>query len=166
MTGAQRWALILDPEMTAQGMSNTELDRLAGVAPGRTWSWRSGKTMPTPENARIVADLLANEYLWISLVATRTKSCEIDGREFMDVSTQMNARYCGALCRKVALARKRRRSSGDQLRFSNARLERALRAIAKHCKACEPEGVCRDAHCNLQRDGVSPFRLVARKKTA
>jgi len=164
MTGAERFARILDAEMTKRDMSNPELDRLMGVPTGRAWNWRNGNCLPTIANARAVADLLENEHLFRSVMATRSKKCEVADCDttFVDLSRRVNGRYCGGRCRRAADARRRRVSKGDRERFANTRLARYREAIAAFCRACEPEGECRDSTCAIQAAGVSPLRLSQR----
>ena len=164
MTGAQRFGAILDAEMTRRGMANPELDRLMGSTPGRAWNWRNGYHLPLIEHARQAADLLDNEQLFRSVMLTRTKACAIEdcGATFVDLSRRANGLYCGSRCRKAADARRRRNNKGDRTRLLGIRVQAYKRAIAAFCKACEPEGTCRDAKCELQAAGVSPLRLSRR----
>lgn len=164
MSGAERFGRILDAEMTRRGMSNPELDTLLGCCHGRAWNWRNGNHLPTLENARRIADLLNNEYLFKSVMATRTKTCEIEGcgATFVDASRRTNGRYCSGRCRLLADIRMRRRSKGQAVRFANSRLATYTAAIRTFCKECEPDGYCRDASCAIQAAGISPLRLSRR----
>lgn len=164
MTGAERFGRILDAEMTRRGMGNPELERLVGATNGRAWNWRNGNHLPTLENARRLADVLGNEYLYRSVMATRTKTCLIEGcgATFVDASRRTNGRYCSSRCRLLADARMRRRTQGQAVRFANSRLATYTRTIAAFCRECEPEGTCRDSTCVIQAAGISPLRLSRR----
>lgn len=124
--------------------------------------YRDGVNLPRIETAeRLALELDWPRLMSIALEA-RTGACELCGTSF-PAQGSGNKRYCSEDCRRVACARRSGTSTRGRAVVAERRATRLAAAIDAFCRACEPDGVCRMADCQL-RD-VSPLP-VARSHVA
>ena len=154
---AIRFGQELERALEKRGVgTRTVADALHG---GRTsiMYWRTGRMLPRLETARRLAEVLDWPKLATLAAELRRKACLVCGTSFVDDSGSDNRRYCSKSCQSV----KNKRVVGLDRRARAATAERKLllasRAIAAYCAACEPEGYCYAAECELR--SVSPLPL-------
>lgn len=143
--------------MTVAGYRPSQLARELGYAPTTVDNWLSRGTLPEITRLAAVADFLAAPHLVQIVMRATSRRCRRCHRRFSaSPRIAYKALYCSGACKRaVARAQKSRRGISAR-RVRTAKLERA---IAEHCRGCEPLGLCRDAGCALRP--VSPLPLIA-----
>jgi hypothetical protein len=146
--------------MQAAGTSNAALARTMGVGVGLVWKWRSGSSLPTPENVAAFCEALGDDNLRRTFEAARRKRCPVCRSRFMDFGRFLKKRYCGRRCANTATNRRARDSRGKDGVLAQSRLAIYVDVVERMCRSCEPEGLCHLASCELR--GVSPLKLARR----
>lgn len=116
---------------------------------------RSGTRFPLPATAARIAQVLEWPALAELCIRLRARVCEVCGKEFVDNSRQLKARFCGKGCQSTSITRRKRGSHGKLLVVLQHEMERAREAVGAFCRSCAPEGVCWNDQCELRP--VSPL---------
>lgn len=118
--------------------------------------WCKGDVLPSLDQARELAEALADARVLEIVQAGRVLTCPVCSKRF-EWRGGGRATYCSNRCRKYgANAANRRRSN---LPMVEAELAIAKQAVADFCAACEPDGICKTPACELR--AVSPLPLRA-----
>jgi DNA-binding XRE family transcriptional regulator len=162
MTPAERWGNALAVVIREKGWSIQGTADRIGEQRKTLDHWVHGRNLPTLETANRVAESLDRPSLAKLALEIRTKACPTCARVFVASGRQWNAVYCSQRCIKAMAARRRRATDDAKDNIARIRLKAYMDAIEKHCRSCEPEGICRDAECAIQAAGLSPFRVDKR----
>lgn len=162
MTPAERWGRALDRSMKRAGIRQFELAKELGIHTDSLINWRLGKRLANLHDGLRVAAFLKDDALASMLRHERTRTCETCGCRFLAVKKQA-ARFCSKpSCRGANIAQRRSRRDAEVRLGHQRRASVTVRvyrdAVERMCWACEPEGLCRMASCELR--GVSPLRLA------
>jgi DNA-binding XRE family transcriptional regulator len=121
-----------------------------------------GKRLPTVRTAEALARLLDAPMLASSVIRMRTKSCVVCSATFVDQGKSNQGTRCGEACRKVDGLRIKSERAAEARRYEGAiathRLKMYSDAVVAFCNRCEPEGICRDARCELRP--ASPLQFI------
>ena len=144
---AVRYSAALRDEMDRRGMNSITLARAIGVSCTAVGYYRQARYIPRPEIAGKIAEALTSTRLAGMTTMGAVIRCDQCGRERFRGTTRR--RYCSNECRTVA----------NQLGLKQP-VSQIQSAVDLFCRACEPEGVCRTAGCQLQP--FSPLPLARR----
>ena len=159
--------------MTEQGIGSTALAAEVGCDHNYINTLRRGEHWPSHVMAVRLAEALMVPRLAAMSLERVQRYCDVCGRGFLLRSARgKTKKRCSKRCtvtanRRNAAERDRVRGIRDKaLRervgmISRVRLTEHQEAVAAFCRACEPEGLCRTATCELRP--VSPLPLVARR---
>ena len=145
------FAARLRVRMIRRGVSRLDLARLLDVSPTMVGYWRAGRYLPTPALAVLLSEELDDTSLVTMVTHARTVSCPNCGITFD--RKQSRKRYCSMQCQRRAHLK-------GGVKAPDIRQE----AIDAMCRACEPEGTCRDDGCALRP--FSPLLFVAMRRSA
>jgi hypothetical protein len=154
----QKVAAELQRALTTRGTSAYAAAKATGLGVSTVHGILRGKT-PRYTTAVKLAEHLHWERLATLALTERMRTCPTCGMEFMSAYEKV-ATYCSRRCRMTARQRRLREHGARQAVIVNHRLAEYRAAIAAHCRGCEPFGLCRDAACEIQKAGLSPFPLV------
>ena len=150
----------------ARGFTQAEIGRWVGVTQPAIARWEAGKTLPSLQQAAVVAEMTGSEGFAASVREARMRTCTGCGQVYVMPPHTSRAGYCGARCRnRAANERHRRPQQINEVRRLQADVA-AVRAELKlykdtalaMCMACEPDGACRTPSCKNR--AVSPFPLA------
>ncbi|MGV0985015.1 MAG: helix-turn-helix domain-containing protein [Limnohabitans sp.] len=171
----------LEKAAAARNVSWRELERQTGLGRSSLSNYRHGALLPKTEAAYALATVLGWPKLRDLIDAARQYRCQnpLCGRMYRNDTGAPN-RYCSRTCRdavasakaaksrantagnleRMGLPGRRTRSEADRDRRAAVRLTREeirlyAACVEAFCRACEPEGMCRDAECDLRP--VSPL---------
>lgn len=142
--------------LVAYGVKQVELAASLGVRPTTVSEWCRGVRFPSMAQADGIAESLPG--LAHIVIAAHTVECIVCGRTTVHGKGNSRARYCGSDCKATDHSRRRREGSRDVGIVARHRLAQHQAAVLAMCRACEPEGMCRDAGCALRP--VSPLPLA------
>ena len=146
-SAAVRYSAVLRAELARTGMTRTELGRRVGVTSTAVGFYCRANYLPRPEIAAAIAEALCSEPLSKMTTVGAVIRCDNCGRERYRGTSRR--RYCGEACRYAA-----------HEKGVTKPIDRIQHAVDQFCHACEPEGVCRMAACELQP--FSPLPLARR----
>lgn len=169
--------------LRARGVTLNELGRASGVGHTAIDHYKNGEILPKLAAARRVADTLDWPKLYEMVLAFRSGTCKnrLCKAPFINDGGSQKV-YCSYRCRDVAgklrhaqvLARRVTEGKGDGrtnravaknyrgvIRELRERIELHQAGVEAFCRACEPDGMCKDYECPL-RD-VSPLPLNDRR---
>lgn len=165
MAGNLRFASELRVAMAAKGLTQTALARAVGYGATNLHKVLAGERIPAPEVVAALAEVLGRPALVDLAVAAKTARCALCGAPFVRHHRKPATRYCGRPCQHAASARQQRdwhrQKTLTETRMVRQRLDQYQLAVLAFCRLCEPDGVCRDAGCELRP--VSPLRLAPRR---
>ncbi len=116
--------------------------------------WCKGDVLPSLDQARELAEALADPKVLEIVMAGRMLTCPVCSKTF-EWRGGGRATYCSDRCRKYgANAANRRRSN---LPMVESELAIFKDSVAGFCAACEPDGICKTPSCQLRP--VSPLPL-------
>jgi len=148
--------------MAAKGLTQTALARAVGYGATNLHKALAGERIPAPEVVAALAEALARPSLVDLAVTARTTRCALCDAPFVRHHRKPGTRYCGRPCQRAAVGRQHRdsvrRKALTETRLLRQRLDQHQLAVLAFCRACEPDGVCRNAGCELRP--VSPLRLA------
>jgi transcriptional regulator with XRE-family HTH domain len=150
------FALLLRRALSRRGYTQARLAREIGLSPRAIGQWLRGDSVPTLAHVKLAADLLAFPSLADAAVKTLRHDCAICGRSFLTHGRRR--RVCGDNCATVLRTRRLRQRRVMFDRAVGNRLREHSEAVFAFCRACEPEGLCRTASCELRP--VSPLPLL------
>lgn len=159
--------------MTRRRLTQKDIAAMAGVSRGTVSTWLARKYIPSPEVVARLAQGLDAPYLAEAATNERRRTCDLCGRTFEALNRRSVARFCSDGCRirwwHVKRAEETHEARLDHLVLLRNMVEemtvqrdRTAAALDDHCRACEPDGVCRDAACAIQAAGISPLPLARR----
>lgn len=124
-----------------------------GVSKQNVREFATGTRLPRLETAAKIADALHEPAILAAVRDARTRACR-NCRADMLVNT--TSRYfCGEECRILYRAKTNKPLDRRSLTVIGSSLDVHRGAVEAFCRSCEPDGVCRDAGCELRP--VSPF---------
>lgn len=153
--------------MDRRAVTRGDLTRSTGACSTLVKKWMDGTSYPDHGTVVALADLLD----WPSLVARsvedRTGTCEACDAPTFVTRGSVRARFCSMRCRRRASDRRANARTADQERKILRRsLAEHREAVAAMCKACEPEGLCRNRVCELRPVSILPFVPLSRVRAA
>lgn len=169
--------------LKTRGVSLKELARSTTVGRTAIDHYQNGEILPKLATAQAIAEALDWPRIYELVRFARTRTCKLQSckRAFTNDGGGPKV-YCSDRCRIVAEKRRAVRSqsarlahgSGShqsvrairanirgELREERERADELQAAVDEMCRACEPEGVCRDYACPLRF--VSPLPLQDRR---
>ncbi len=146
---AVRWGQKFRAELARRGLTYNDVSRAVGVNQTSIRMFATGKTLPSLTTGAKITEAIGCEALMSALIEIRTSACALEGcgRTFVRDSHSRQV-YCSAECAYYAdkgVAARKRHSPEAQ-------------AIDAFCRACEPEGLCRDDQCPLR--AFSPLPVI------
>jgi len=161
----KQWADRMRRTAWSQGWTLEKLADEIPMARSAIYRYGKGDRMPTIQTAEAIARILDAPYLAEEVVNWRQKQCIVCGATYVDKGTNHAARFCGVPCNRTYRARMDRamltESNAHAAIIAKRRLKKYSLAVVAFCRACEPEGMCRNQACELRK--VSPLPLVVRK---
>ena len=155
------WGRMLREAVERKGLNWHIVMRETGLSLSNLYKMRQGDRLVTLEVAQQLADALDMPTLSLAVLEMRTKQCEVCHAWFVDRGRSHDARTCSTPCLTARRQRDARRMTAEarerQHLVMKRRMERYTLAVMAFCRACEPEGMCRNRSCEL-RD-VSPLPL-------
>jgi hypothetical protein len=159
LTPAQLWGGELERTLRRKEVSSAELARMVDVSYDSIRYWIAGRWFPTYRTAQRVAYALESDHLLNLAKRLRTVSCEHCNKTFVATGKGTPARFCSSRCRNYRWDVRRHKALAVERRERNGRELAVYRtAVERMCHACEPDGLCRMAECELRN--VSPFPLA------
>lgn len=155
---AERYAHELTKAMKARRFGTRTLSAATGCGRTTVMYWRTGRMLPRLDNALRIAEALDWPRLASLAAELRTKQCLVDGVTFVDDSGSDNRTYCSPSCQIVAEKGRNGVPVVTRAAAAERRLTLHVRTVAAFCRACEPEGRCRNSACELRP--VSPLVLA------
>ena len=157
-------ASTLRTAMTRRGVIQRSLAARLGVGDSTVAGWLTG-AVPSLRYSRPLAEALDWPSLADLVREARTTPCPVCGR--LKVHGSNVGRYCGDRCRNVANARRQRDIEGKPGVLAQHRVKVYDEAVDELCRRwCEPEGLCRDGTCPIQKAGLSPLPLAKARPAA
>jgi transcriptional regulator with XRE-family HTH domain len=162
---ARRWGSALTVEMARQGISVNELARRTGWQKATISDYRRGEHLPLVGRAGAIAEVLAAPRLLALCVSLRTVTCDECERTFVrDKRGGNQQRWCTFACkdryRKRVTYAADRAWTGKRYDTWQRIAKRLQGRVDAMCRSCEPDGLCRQADCELR--GVSPLPIDRR----
>lgn len=155
--------------MTRRNASRADVYNAIGTTSSSVKHWLDGSAYPDHQFVIALAEYLHWPSLVAISIADRSGTCEAEGcgKPTMGTRGPTPPRYCGDRC----IRRTRDRAQFDRKRLQVAgrwkrRAEEAEEAIARMCRGCEPEGVCRNEECELRSVSNLPFIPLSRVRAA
>ncbi len=156
--------------MTEQGIGSSALAAQIGCDYTYINVLRRGEHWPSHLMAVRIAEALVEPRLASMSLARVQRNCDVCGRGFLLRSARgKTKKRCSKRC--TVTANRRNAAERDRIRgirdkalrervgmISRVRLTEHQEAVAAFCRACEPEGLCRTAECELRP--VSPLPLA------
>ena len=158
----KQWGWMLRRQVESKGMTWEGLAEASGVSVSALYAMKHGKRTPTIESASLLASALEHDELVAAAILMRTKTCEVCAASYVDNAKTHNSAVCGRQCSSVKRSRQQRvQYVAERNRTATVQARRIRlysQAVLAFCRACEPEGICRDQMCGLRP--VSPLRLT------
>lgn len=175
---AARFGAELRTAIDSRRTSIKALERTTGIDDNTIDSYLRGHNLPRTEKAAVLAESLRWPRLLAMVIEARTGPCQRPGCPLTFRNDAGRPRkYCSAACQRQAevlrMASTRARQAGQTgdgkrryqevaqlrsaVRIGDERLAVLAEAIARHCAACEPKGVCHESACALR--AASPLPL-------
>lgn len=143
------------------------LARTIRVRPGTVHDWLSGRTLPLPEVAARLADELDAPHLVASVIAGRTITCELCGKESVAANKGAPKLYCGIRCKTAASDRRARGATIIDSHLTRHRLKEHQDAVTAMCRECTlGESLCQQWQCPLRAVSPIPLSIAARREQA
>ena len=160
LTDKQRRAFgrYLRRHIRARGFLQKDLAAALGTHPCVIANWVQGRTFPSLAHAVELADVLGDERILAYARKLRRTSCVECGREFIDTTMQLKAQFCCMAHTATHWKRKQRERTASAYKADRHRLALYVESVDRHCRSCEPRGVCVTAECPLRE--VSPLPLA------
>lgn len=160
---AVEWGRALRHVMTHDSVPVKKLAAALGVNPAIVSQYRQGHQLPRVARAAEIADALMAPHLLALCTKLRTIACEECGTEFVrDQRGGHLKRWCSKQCsdryRTRVIYANDRRWTGKRYDTWKRKAEKLQASVNAMCRACEPEGACRDSGCELR--SVSPLPLI------
>lgn len=157
----KKWGRMLRWMTAAKGMTWQALADESGISVSALYQMKNGRRTVTVASAHLLATILEDDRLVAAAIEMRTKACEVCGAAYVDNARTHNSHVCGKQCASVKRSRQQRVAYVAERNRTATVQERRMKiyseAVLAFCRACEPEGVCRDQTCGLRP--VSPLRL-------
>jgi len=155
------WASWLRKAVRAKGMPIRHLAAEVPISEAGLHKLLSANRFPTLQTAEKLAVILDYPVLGSSILDMRTKTCEVCGATFVDKGTRNAGRLCSEQCIRID-NRRGKQGRKNVMRHNEAvvatrRLQVYSSAVVAFCKRCEPEGICRDARCDLRPASPLPY---------
>jgi transcriptional regulator with XRE-family HTH domain len=142
--------------MAAKSLTVLGLSRLTGIHDTTLSQYRTGKRIPDVARADALAELLDTPELRRAAMTMYRKRCVRCRKRFFVDPRNINHRiYCGPSCRTMG---QRERARPKARQKQQRRIGVLEKAVAAHCRWCQPDGICRDSECALR--SVSPFPII------
>jgi hypothetical protein len=162
------FAARLNLAITAKGMTIIDVHHETGVSLSALYKIRRGLSVPSIQTAARLAEVLDMPSIGEAALALRTKQCIVCTGTFVDRGRNNTGRCCGQQCSQVMRVRRERKASEEYFGrlhvIARRRMSTYTRAVLAFCSACEPEGMCRKASCELRP--VSPLPLKGSAKSS
>jgi hypothetical protein len=178
-TRAKEWGEEMIRACRARNITFNELGRTVNHGHTAIGYYRKGSILPRTETAIAISQALDWPRLATMIVAFRSGTCARSGcgRSFRNDGGGPK-KYCSSVCLKIAanvrIAERRRRQAGqakspERLRSAADRRMKGVIStlqgelavmheyVAKMCRACEPDGLCRALDCPLRPISPLPF---------
>lgn len=165
-TGSHKFGGHLKALMARRGMTQRQTGEVIGVTSAAVSRWVKGDALPSQQAAARLIDHFGSQALATMLADLRGLDCHQCGRRFE--RSAKRGRFCSRTCWqrwwnqehvKQRLGDRADllvsiRNENDDLRYE---VQRKDAAVERFCRACEIDGLCKTADCEL-RD-VSPLPL-------
>ena len=165
----QKFAAMLRLAMHNKGYTIVDIARETGLSHSTLYKIRDGNRVPAIQTGAKLAEVLDMPVLGLSVIEMRTKQCIICTGTYVDHGRQNTAKCCGVKCGRSLRQRKERKASTEYYGrlhvIARRRMDKYTRAVLAFCKACEPEGMCRRASCELRPVSPLPLKESARSST-
>lgn len=159
----QKFSAMLRLAMHNKGFTIAAIAEETGIAPSTIYKIRNGNRVPAIQTGARLAEVLDMPILGLAVIEMRTKQCFVCTGTYVDHGRQNTAKCCGVKCGRSLRQRKERQASSEYYGrlhvIARRRMDKYTRAVLAFCRACEPEGMCRNASCELRP--VSPLPLKA-----
>ena len=159
----QKFASMFVQAATRKGLTFADIARETGMSTSTIYKIRDGNRVPAIETGAKLAEVLDMPALGLAVIELRTKQCIICTGTYVDRGRNNYARCCGVACGRTLRQRKDRQAAEDYYGrlqiIARRRMDKYTRSVLAFCRACEPEGMCRRASCELRP--VSPLPLKA-----
>lgn len=154
--------------LRTRNQTRPDLVRLTGACSTLVKKWLEGASYPDHPTVVVLADHLDWPQLVERSIADRTGTCEACSGPAFTIRGSAPPRFCGTRCRRRASDRRKYgRVLTQDRKVLRYRLEEHVEAVRAYCRACEPEGLCRDDGCALRSVSPLPFvALVQLRRTA
>jgi transcriptional regulator with XRE-family HTH domain len=164
---AARFRADLHAAFTRRKITKRELGRIIRVRPLTISDWLSGRQLPLPEVAARLAEELDAPHLVAAVLAARTISCEVCGKEAVAANKGSARMYCGAECKGAAFDRRRRGVTIIDSHLTRHRLKEHQDAVTAMCRECTlGESLCQQWQCPLRAVSPIPLSIAARREQA
>lgn len=142
----------------AKGLSRRALALQLAIGESALWTYESGGNLPRIETAQRLASGLGAPILVEIVLESRTGACANCGKTIVHKGGT-NRRYCSSECQSIVQKiRDAKGTARDRAVAAERRRDLQQACIDAMCRACEPEGLCRDEDCPLRM--VSPLPLA------
>lgn len=146
----------LKAEMTRRSMTVRALQDAAGISESFVCQLRMGRCLPRLAVSESIAEALAAPSLHEYVVEVRSGSCVNCGARFVSDARGIK-RFCSRNCsiiEKRADGKPRRRTRYIKAEY---RLRMIQDDVDRHCRSCEPSGLCQTPSCDLRRSSPLPL---------
>ena len=159
----QKFASMLRLAMHNKGYTIVDIAAETGLSHSTLYRIRDGNRVPAIQTGAKLAEVLDMPTIGLAVIEMRTKQCIICTGTYVDRGRQNTAKCCGVKCGRSLRQRKERQASTEYYGrlhvIARRRMDKYTRSVLAFCRACEPEGMCRRASCELRP--VSPLPLKA-----
>jgi len=161
--GASQVGMAVSRRLAYMDMPMFRVAEVAGITREYLTEIRLGRLRPSLKVASRLSEVLTAPVISHLTVEARTKECRTCGRSF--IAGNPKRVYCDQTCAQRSHIARRKgknyRALANQLADERAALHASDAAVMAFCKACEWDGICKDAMCALV--DVSPLPLVTEK---
>lgn len=164
--------------MVTQGITVKTMAKRVGMAPSKVSTIRCGYTMPRQDHLVAIANELSDPGVIDTAKEYLETTCHQCGKTFLrNPSFQRgDQKFCSTICRsrfwndkvkqerkmsargRVISARRRETEALGKVDELEEELERVHTDIARFCKSCEWDEVCKDDTCELRDWSPFPYK--------
>lgn len=153
----------LQRAMTSRDVTAAAVSRATGIHPSTLSSLRTDRDVASVRTATRLAEALDWPDLVTIAVREHRSTCGVCGKVVVSRTPGRLRKTCSGNCQRVAYNRRQAARRRESIAVARHRLTEYQQVVTAFCRACEPEGLCRLARCELR--SVSPLPLV-RKSAA
>ena len=168
-------ASLISRQMKVLGYTPTRLSVEMGVPRETVYGWKTRGMVPFIKNAAKLAEILDSPAIATMVLDIRTITCQACGKVFTVDGVGRKHKTAVACSRKCGYRRTKmvertqrrveiiRARDSLEAQVQEARDERdaALSAIARFCRSCEWDGICKTPTCELRDESPLPLEGAA-----